>query len=165
MSAVTSFGPIADQAARVLVLGSMPGVQSLKLNQYYAHPRNAFWRIMADIYGFSAELPYENRIERLQASGVALWDVLHTCVRPGSLDSAIKTGSRESNDFRPFFKRHAAIRLVGFNGAEAERSFNTYVLHRLNVRGVRFVRLPSTSPAHGLSIERKAAAWREAFSV
>lgn len=163
MSAVTSFNPIADKSAQVLVLGSMPGVQSLKARQYYAHPRNAFWRIMASIYGFSAELPYESRVEKLKASGVALWDVLHACVRIGSLDSDIEKGSRVPNDFQSFFQQHPHIKFVGFNGAEAEKSFNIYVLSQLNVSGVTFARLPSSSPAHTVSFEKKVAAWQVAL--
>jgi len=163
MSAVKSFNPISDQSARVLVLGSMPGVLSLKANQYYAHPRNAFWRIMASIYGFNAESAYEIRVEELKASGVALWDVLHSCVRAGSLDSAIEAGSRVPNDFQSFFQQHPQIKRVVFNGAEAEKSFNTYVLPHLNVSGLTFTRLPSSSPAHAVSLEQKIAAWRAAL--
>ena len=164
MNLVTSFSPIADKSARVLVLGSMPGVQSLKANQYYAHPRNAFWPIMASIYGFSAESPYPDRVENLKASGVALWDVLHACMRTGSLDSAIEKGSRVPNDLQTFFQQHPHIEFVGFNGAEAQKSFNTYVLPHLDVGGVRFARLPSSSPAHAVALEKKIAAWRAALT-
>lgn len=164
MNAVTCFSPIADQSARVLVLGSMPGVLSLEANQYYAHPRNAFWQIMSSIYGFSDELPYESRVEKLKASGVAIWDVLQSCIRIGSLDSAIEKGSRVANDFQSFFKQHPHIKLVGFNGAEAEKSFVTYVLPNLDVSGITFARLPSSSPAHAVSLQKKIAAWRMALS-
>lgn len=164
MSRVTSFSPIADKSARVLVLGSMPGVLSLQANQYYAHPRNAFWRIMSSIYGFSADAPYETRVESLKASGVALWDVLQACVRVGSLDSAIEAGSRVPNDFPAFFEQHPGIKLVGFNGGEAEKSFRRYALPHLSASDITFVRLPSTSPAHAVSFERKVAAWRLALA-
>ena len=160
MSSVKSFNPIANKSAQVIVLGSMPGTQSLKANQYYAHPRNVFWRIMAEIFGFSVELPYESRVDALKDSGVALWDVLHACVRVGSLDSAIETGTRLPNDFAAFFKQHPNIKLVCFNGAEAEKSFNAFVLPQLTVSGIKYVRLPSTSPAHAVLFEKKLAAWR-----
>lgn len=164
MHTVTSFPPIAHPSAHTLVLGSMPGVLSLQAQQYYAHPRNAFWYIMASLYGFSVELPYTERAEQLKASGIALWDVLHSCVRPGSLDSAIAHGTRVPNDFANFFKQYPHIRLIGFNGAEAEKSFNAYVLPDLDVSGIRFVRLPSTSPAHAaLSLAQKVAVWRTAL--
>jgi hypoxanthine-DNA glycosylase len=165
MSTVKSFAPIANESAHILILGSMPGVRSLEANQYYAHPRNAFWRIMASICKFNAEAPYEARVEALKASGVALWDVLHTCERPGSLDSAIKAGSRFPNDFRAFFKGHPNIRLIGFNGAEAERSFLKYVQPGLSIEGISLKRLPSSSPAHAVSLEKKIGAWRKALGA
>jgi hypoxanthine-DNA glycosylase len=143
----------------------MPGVLSLKASQYYAHPRNAFWRIMGSIYGFSAESSYESRVEMLKASGVAVWDVLHSCVRTGSLDSAIQKGSRVPNDFKSFFKQHPHIKFVGFNGTEAEKSFNTYVLPHLNVSGIAFARLPSSSTAHAIPLELKVAAWQAAVGA
>jgi len=97
-SIVTSFPPIAKPSASILILGSMPGIASLEATQYYAHPRNAFWPIMADLYGFEVTLPYPARIEALKAANVALWDVLQQCERQGSLDSAIKKASRIPND-------------------------------------------------------------------
>lgn len=163
MSTITSFSPIADKSARVLILGSMPGVLSLKANQYYAHPRNAYWRIMSSIYDFNAEAPYESRVEMLKASGIALWDVLHTCVRGGSLDSDIEKGSRVPNDFPSFFEQHPDIKLVGFNGTEAKRSFDRYVLPHLIVSSVTFALLPSSSPAHTIPFEQKLTAWRAAL--
>lgn len=165
MSIVTSFNPIANKSAQILILGSMPGVLSLNKNQYYAHPRNAFWHIMADVFNFSAELLYEARTESLIASGVALWDVLHSCVRSGSLDSSIEAGSRVPNDFQLFFNYHPNIHKVGFNGAEAEKSFNKYVLPNINRKGISFFRLPSSSPAHAVALEKKIEVWREKLSA
>lgn len=164
MTTVTSFAPLAHPSARILILGSMPGVASLEAGQYYAHPRNAFWPIMASLCGFSAELPYARRVAALKSTGIALWDVLQSCHRPGSLDAAIASGSRVPNDFRAFFAAHPGIRLVAFNGAEAERSFKALVLPQIDVYGIRCVRLPSTSPAHAVPVERKLAAWREALN-
>jgi hypoxanthine-DNA glycosylase len=167
MNTVTSFPPIANESAQILILGSMPGILSLKANQYYAHPRNAFWRIMASIYGFDAESPYEDRVKKLTASGVALWDVLRTCVRAGSLDSAIKNSSQITNDFKLFFEQHPNIKLVAFNGEKAEKSFNTLCLKQLqtdlNISSISFVRLPSSSPAHTVHLDHKIAAWRNAL--
>jgi double-stranded uracil-DNA glycosylase len=153
---------MSNGSARALILGSMPGVRSLEANQYYAHSRNTFWRIMADIFSFDAASSYEIRLEALKTSGIALWDVLRACVRPGSLDSAIESGSRVPNDFQAFFEQHRGIKLVCFNGAEAEKSYHKYVLPRLNINGIKYVRLPSTSPAHAaLSFEKKSAVWRD----
>lgn len=163
MSVVTSFHPIVDKSAQVLILGSMPGVLSLKAHQYYAHPRNAFWPIMASLYNFSAYSTYESRVQSLKESHIALWDVLHSCERSGSLDSAIVNGSRIANDFKSFFKHHPNIKLVAFNGSEAEKSFKAYVLRELDLGDVTFVRLPSSSPAHTKSLEQKSEAWRKAL--
>jgi hypoxanthine-DNA glycosylase len=139
----------------------MPGVASLNAHQYYAHPRNAFWPIMANIFDFDVNLTYDVRIEKLIASGVAVWDVLSECIRPGSLDSDIKAGSRIPNDFATFFKEHSDIKVVGFNGQEAQKSFKKYVLPKVNCDGVCFVQLPSTSPAHTLRLEEKTQIWRD----
>ena len=165
MATITSFSPIANEECRILILGSIPGKISLKTHQYYAHPRNAFWRIVASIFGFSAELPYEARVEALTESGVALWDVLHACTRAGSLDSAIEAGSRVPNEFQPFFNRHHHIQTVGFNGAEAQTSFNRYVLPNVSTENIRFVRLPSSSPAHAVAWEKKLEIWREKLAA
>lgn len=163
MNPVTSFAALSRPGAKVLILGSMPGVASLTAQQYYAHPHNSFWPIMARIAGFDAAAPYEVRVAALACAGIAVWDVLQSCVRPGSLDSAIQAGTRVANDFAWFFAQHPGIRLVGFNGAEAQQSFVRYVQPNLRMAGVRFVRLPSTSPAHAMAFERKLAAWREAL--
>jgi hypoxanthine-DNA glycosylase len=163
MASVVSFAPIASPSAQILILGTMPGMKSLQENQYYAHPRNAFWRIMADIYGFSADAPYESRVESLVAAGVAVWDVLQFCVRPGSLDSSIEKRSRVPNDFESFFRAHPNIRSVFFNGAAAEATFRDCGVRLLGVRDISFARLPSSSPAHAVSYENKVRAWREAL--
>jgi double-stranded uracil-DNA glycosylase len=163
MATVTSFPPICSPSANVLILGSMPGVRSLAANEYYAHPRNAFWPIMSRLLGFDAALPYAIRVEKLSASGIALWDVLHSCMRPGSLDSAIERDSKVANDFSGLFATHPQLRLVAFNGTEAEKSFKTHVLPQLKASDIAFVRLPSTSPAHTMPLEQKLALWREAL--
>jgi TDG/mug DNA glycosylase family protein len=166
MTAVTSFPALSNPGATVLILGSMPGVASLAAQQYYAHPRNHFWPIMADIAGFDAAAPYAARVAALTRSGIAVWDVLQSCVRPGSLDSAIQAGTRVPNDFAAFFGAHPGIRVVGFNGAEAEKSFKTHVLPGLQATAdVRYVRLPSTSPAHAVGFDHKLAAWRAALGA
>lgn len=165
MTAVTSFPPLSRPGATVLILGSMPGVASLAAQQYYAHPRNHFWPIMAALLGFDAAAPYAERVGALTGAGIAVWDVLQSCVRPGSLDSAIQSGSRVPNDFAVFFSTHPHVRVVGFNGVEAQKSFNTYVLPGLQaVAGLHFVRLPSTSPAHVVGFEHKLAVWRAALA-
>ena len=166
MTAVRSFAPVADASARVLILGSMPGTRSLDAGQYYAHPRNAFWPIMASLLGFEATAPYPQRLDALRHAGIALWDVLQSCVRPGSLDAAIEPGSRVVHDFVAFFAAHPLIRQVCFNGVEAETSYRRYVLPQLSDDGLRYARLPSTSPAHaGLGFDQKRAIWRAALAL
>lgn len=153
-----SFPPIATPDAHVLILGSMPGRASLAARQYYAHPRNTFWPIMGTLLGFDPALPYPGRAARLAAAGVALWDVLNACTRPGSLDSAIDHDSADPNDLAAFFAAHTGIRRVFFNGSAAAALFRR---HCRLPPGAAATRLPSTSPAHaGRSLADKLAEWQ-----
>lgn len=158
---VRSFAPIADRNARVLILGSMPGRASLQAGQYYAHRHNAFWRIVSELLEFDPGAPYRARAGRLRSAGIALWDVLHSCVRQGSLDTMIQRDSETANDFRAFFRNHPKITRVFFNGAKAESSFKRHVAPEIGSLPIRFARLPSTSPANAsVPFTRKRAAWR-----
>lgn len=158
---VRSFDPIADVSARILILGSMPGIESLRIGQYYAHPRNAFWRIMGELAGVSPDMPYAARTRRLKKAGIALWDVLAACTREGSLDAAIDERSIIANDLVSFLAQHPRIRHVFFNGATAERCFRLHVQPALEAGALKLARLPSTSPAHAaLSYTDKLRAWR-----
>ena len=161
ISAVCSFPPIENRAARVLVLGSMPGAASLLAGRYYAHRHNAFWPVMGDLFGAGPAVSYEKRILILQRAGLALWDVMASCVREGSLDSDIDESSIVPNDFRAFFDAHPRVKHVFFNGAKAESCFHRYERPHLSDRGLHFTRLPSTSPAHAsLSLPQKLKVWR-----
>ncbi|HTY28418.1 MAG TPA: DNA-deoxyinosine glycosylase, partial [Mycobacterium sp.] len=149
--------PIVDARPRVLILGNMPSALSLAAGQYYGNPRNAFWRIVAELFGVDADDPYERRTETLRRHGVAVWDVLKHCRRTGSLDSAVEPDSMVANDFDAFFATHPSIRRVFFNGAAAERNFTRLV----GVEApVSYARLPSTSPAQTMRYADKLAAWR-----
>lgn len=159
-----SFPPIADPRATVLILGSMPGARSLAAGRYYAHPQNAFWRIVTTLLGLSPEAPYEVRTAALVAARIALWDVLATCEREGSLDTSIVPHTEVPNDFATFFRKHPDIRHVYFNGGKAEAAFRRHVRPAPPEGEIVFRRLPSTSPANASwSFERKLAAWRTAF--
>jgi hypoxanthine-DNA glycosylase len=149
--------PIIADGAGTLILGNMPSVMSLAAQQYYANPRNAFWRITGDIFGFDASAAYDVRVAALTAHEIAVWDVLRSCRRVGSLDSAVEPDSVEANDFRGFFEEHPNIQQVFFNGAAAEKNFNRLV--RV-VPDLRYLRLPSTSPAQTMGYRDKLAAWR-----
>ncbi len=159
MSHIRSFSPVADENATVLILGSMPGQESLRQNQYYAYAHNAFWKIMGELVGAHPHLPYEERLRALTAAHIALWDVLKACERSGSLDSDIQNES--AHDFASFFRRHPHITQVFFNGAKAEQCFRKFVLGKQNLPPLAFQRLPSTSPAHaGMRFADKLQAWR-----
>ena len=157
MERIEGYAPVADANSRLLVLGTMPSVESLRAGFYYAHPRNAFWRILADVVG--APLPQTTAEKQALAleNGVALWDVLRACTRRGSLDSAIRNA--EANDFAAFFRDHARIERVLFNGAAAQRLFLRLCPGAL--AGRARARLPSTSPAYTLSYEQKRELWRK----
>lgn len=158
---VRSFAPIADRNARVLILGSMPGRASLQAGQYYAHRHNAFWRIVSELLDFDPGAPYRARARALRSAGIALWDVLHSCVRRGSLDTMIERNTETANDFRTFFRSHPKITRVFFNGAKAESSFRRHMSGEIGLGPILFSRLPSTSPANAsVPFARKRAAWR-----
>lgn len=163
---LTGLEPVHDRRARVLVLGSMPGARSLDMQAYYAHPRNAFWPIMAEILGSPLSLPYEQRIERLRKNRLALWDVIGRCRRRGSLDQKVEPDSIVANDFRWLFETCPDLRLLAFNGRLAEESFRRHVVKDLPARFGRIeqVCLPSTSPAHAaLRFKQKRDAWVQAL--
>jgi double-stranded uracil-DNA glycosylase len=156
------FPPIADAHARVLILGSLPGQVSLRQQQYYAQPRNAFWAIMGRLFDAGPDVPYDERTRRLVKNQVALWDVCAAAHRPGSLDAAIRPASVVPNDFAAFIAAHPQIRLIAFNGAKAAELFRRIVLPGLPdaLQALRYETLPSTSPAHAsMTLEDKLARW------
>ena len=163
---VRSFAPIADRSSRVLILGSMPGIASLRAGEYYAHPRNAFWMILGALLEIDARAPYERRVAALRKRRIALWDVLASCTRESSLDSDIDESSIAVNDFAGFLRTHVKIVGICFNGAKAEQLYRRHVLPELTGAGeLQYHRLPSTSPAHAaLSHADKVEAWRACYA-
>jgi hypoxanthine-DNA glycosylase len=154
------FEPITASNARVLILGTLPGQVSLQQGQYYALPRNGFWRIMGDLFGFSPDLPYAARTARLIENKVALWDVCRAAYRPGSLDTSIR--HPESNDFSAFFNAHPEVKLICFNGSKAAELYQRHVFPLLppSMQKLGQQTLPSTSPANAaMSYAQKLARW------
>ena len=159
--ASTCLPPIAKPDARVLILGSLPGQASLKLQQYYAHPRNQFWPILGQLFEFPANAPYPERLQHALRHRIALWDVCAQAQRPGSsLDSAIRNAV--ANDFPSFLAAHPHINLIACNGGKAFNLFRRLAAPHLTPAQRSLVRqLPSTSPAHaGMTFEQKLAQWR-----
>jgi hypoxanthine-DNA glycosylase len=159
---LVSFPPLFREDAVYLILGTMPGVESLRRGEYYAHPRNAFWPIMGRLFGAGPDLPYSERVRRLTAARVAVWDVVARCRRPGSSDAEIRDAI--PNDILGLLRRAPRVRRILFNGAEAERLFRRFwgsSLDRAPLRGIEWIRLPSTSPAHATrSLDEKSEFWR-----
>jgi TDG/mug DNA glycosylase family protein len=152
----SSFAAIADGRTRVLLLGSLPGEESLARAQYYAHPRNLFWRLMEPVVGAAlAGRPYAERLETLAAAGVGLWDVIRSARRAGSLDAAIR--DHEPNALPAFVGALPSLKAVAFNGGKAA------AIGRLQLGGAEgpaLVNLPSSSPAYAaMPFADKQAAW------
>ncbi|MDT8376234.1 MAG: DNA-deoxyinosine glycosylase [Mariprofundaceae bacterium] len=161
-SKTRGFDYVADRDARAVILGSMPGVESLRLQQYYAHPRNLFWDFMGELFDAGRSSPYPERLLRLKQHHIALWDVARQCERSGSLDHNIKAGSIIPNDFSLFFSMHPGIRAVFLNGRKAAAIYRQSIIPNLPepFRSIPCHTLPSTSPAHAaMSREEKLNKW------
>lgn len=152
-----SFPPVVDQHTRLLILGSLPGEASLAATQYYAHPRNAFWRLLETVLDAPlAALPYAERLTTLQKRGIGLWDVVAQADRRGSLDAAILNPS--PNDLPALIATLPALRAVAFNGG-ASAKLGLRLLAPV-ADGIELIALPSSSPAHAArSFAEKAELW------
>ncbi len=165
------FGPVIGVKPRVLVLGSLPGRDSVLRQQYYAHERNAFWPIMERLFGIDRNMEYECRLEEIVARGIAIWDVLASADREGSLDSAIVAHTEVANDVASLLAANPGISTVILNGSKAAALYRRYVAREVEDRGLflRVVQVPSTSPANArYDFEHKLEAWSvlaEAVSV
>ena len=158
-----SFAPLVGPQPRALILGTLPGEEALRKQQYYGNPRNAFWGIMAELFGFSVELDYEQRVTQLLRNPIAVWDVIDSCLRPGSLDSSIETESIQPNGLVDFLQSHPTITQLFFNGSRADQEFRRHILPLLGERleSLAMTRLPSTSPAMArLRPAEKLEQWR-----
>ena len=158
-SQIHSFPPIADLQSKVLILGTMPGKESLRSNAYYAHPQNAFWKIVFTLFNLPFSTDYQIKQELLLKNGIALWDVLESCTRSSSLDTDIK---REyPNDIQKFLAAHQNISVIYFNGQGAAGYFRKY-FPEINLP---VLTLPSTSPAHAIKWEAKLEAWKTIINI
>ncbi|MBL8352044.1 MAG: DNA-deoxyinosine glycosylase [Burkholderiaceae bacterium] len=159
-SLLQGLGPVVGPGTRLLVLGSFPGVASLRAQQYYGHPRNHFWPILAAIWQADLPaLPYAERLAVLRSRGLGLWDVYAACRRAGSLDSAIEAAV--PNDLAALVAQLPELRAIAHNGGESARAMKL-----TRTLGLPVFRLPSTSPANASwSFERKLAAWRAVFAA
>ncbi len=161
---VESFPPQIAAGCRLLLLGTAPSVRSLAVQQSYAHPQNLFWPLMGEMFDAGPELAYAERIRRLQARGIGIWDVLQYCERPGSLDSSIVRSSEIPNDIPGLLESHPGIAAIALNGGRAQQSFRRHVLPALHgdqTERIVLLDLPSTSPANaGITRDEKRRRWR-----
>lgn len=162
MGFATGFPPIAAPDASILILGSLPSRLSLQKQEYYGNPQNAFWRLMGELFDAGPQLPYAERADRLVRSGIAVWDVLRSSVRPGSMDANIVQETATPNDFQAFFNDHARLRLLCFNGKKAAQLYSRLVAAEGsgNIDNLEFKTMPSTSPAYAaMCYEDKVRQW------
>lgn len=153
---IISFPPIIGVQPKALILGTMPSVASLRKNEYYAHPGNAFWKIMSAIKVNDCPTVYEDKKQMLMDMGIALWDVCHTCIRLGSAD--IDIHNEEPNMIDELLTANASIHTIIFNGQTAEKLFRR---HLKKIEGINAIVMPSTSQAYTMPYEQKLEAWRE----
>jgi hypoxanthine-DNA glycosylase len=158
-----SFAPFVDTRARILILGTLPGEESLRLQRYYGNPRNLFWRVLADVFSEPHVVEYEQQKALLKRNRIALWDVLHSAERIGSLDSAIR--NPVPNDIAKLLVDYPRLRTIAFNGLRAQSLFRQFIAATLTIPPdkLRLSALPSTSPTpsrKALSYEEKVAIWK-----
>lgn len=156
MKLLTSFQPIIDQHSRVLILGSMPGVESLRVQQYYANPRNQFWKILYELFDTQVSQVYEERVSFIKSKKIAVWDVIENCYREGSLDSKIQ--EEKVNDFSVLFKAYPDLKTVMFNGGKAYETYKKWIGFGMQ-SDIAFQKLTSSSPANTMRYEEKLRQW------
>jgi len=162
MEVTEGFLPILGTEAHTLILGTLPSQQSLVKQQYYGHPRNAFWPIMGELFATGPEIPYAERTQLLSNHGIAVWDVLKSGSRPGSMDAAIDAECAMPNDFASLYTDHPELTLVCFNGQAAGRLFRDLVPDKVqgSLSAIRYITMPSTSPAYAaMSVVDKLDRW------
>ena len=155
MQKISSFPPIINENSKILILGSIPGVKSLEMQQYYAHPQNKFWKIICEIFNEEFTTNYQQRIEILEKHHIALWDVIDTCERKGSLDSEIR--NEEANKIEELLQNFPNIKAIFCNGQKSHKNLQKILGKKIRLP---IIVLPSTSPAYaGLSYFDKLKLW------
>ena len=156
---IRSFPPFINYETEILILGTMPGIASLEKQEYYAHPRNYFWKIIYTLFDqLPVSLVFEEKIQLLRNKKIGLWDVLENCERKGSLDIHIR--NHRANDFESLFKKYPKIKTIIFNGKE---SHNYFLKSFGQIKGITYHVMPSTSPANTMSFENKLIIWSSCF--
>ena len=158
----SGFEPIASTDATVLILGSLPSQQSLRKRDYYGNPQNAFWQVLGELFDAGPEIPYVQRTEKLRCHGIAVWDVLQSSVRPGSMDAAIDLTTAIPNDFQAFFEEHPMLELLCFNGKKAAELYRRLVAPQgiSSIDNIEYRTMPSTSPAYAsMNLDEKVRHW------
>lgn len=158
----TAFPPVIDNHSCILMLGTMPGEESLRKQQYYGHKSNQFWIIIYKLFGEPLSDDYDKRVAFILSKGIALWDVLSSCEREGSLDSKIK--NEQANDFSTLFSTYPNIRYILFTSKKAEEFYKRYVKCTENDR--IYLTLPSPSPANAqMTLDRKLELWKVILDI
>lgn len=152
---ISSFPPIVDHHSKIIILGSIPGVKSLEKQQYYGHPQNKFWKIMFELLNENFTEDYEERLNILKKHNIALWDVIDSCERKGSLDSEIK--NEEANQIKELLEEFPNIKTIFCNGGKAYKNLQKILGKNFKIP---FYLLPSTSPLHTISFEKKLEDWK-----
>lgn len=156
---IQSFPPFINNETKILILGTMPGIASLEKQEYYAHPRNHFWKIIYTLFNtLPVSVNFDEKIKLLQDNKIGIWDVLEKCERKGSLDIHIK--NHKPNDFESLFSQFPNIQKIIFNGKESHRYF---IKSFGQIKGITYYVMPSTSPANTMSFENKLKIWSSCF--
>ena len=159
---IAGFEPIAAPDAKVLILGSLPSIKSLQKHEYYGNPQNTFWRVMGELFDAGPEIPYAHRVEKLMHHRIAIWDVLLSSKRPGSMDAAIDLASATPNDFQMFYDEHPMLEMLCFNGKRAAQLYERLVVPQgiSTTDNIKFRTMPSTSPAYAsMKLDEKTRHW------
>lgn len=158
--------PIINGKSLVLILGSFPGEESLQLGQYYAHPRNHFWKILAGMFKEPAPVEWREKLEFLTSHRIALWDVIECASHKGSSDAKIDDSRSTPNDLLGLLERHPGLRAIAFNGHKSKDYFNKFIKQGIDAKiAVPQIQLPSSSPALAVLLEKKIEIWNHELSV